>query len=233
VTTDFMAGLHRGEMAADHFTVVANSVARDRALSFAAKGLFLNLASHRAGFTITEEFLSRQATDGVKTMRRLLVELREAGYVYRSPERTRYPAGTRNDAGKDISGALGPYQWFVTDKPAAVARILARYRKETAGQHYRPSGEVVDGVQPVDNPDLAAHRAGSADLGERGVSAGGDNRPVTTGGLGRSLEDHFKNRIRTDGSALRRRNTTASRCASWTAWTCAAATRRRSNAARS
>jgi hypothetical protein len=193
VTTDFMAGLHRGEMAADHFTVVANSVARDRMLSYAAKGLFLNMASHRAGFTITEEFLARQATDGVKTVRRLLVELREAGYVYRSPERTRYPAGTRNTAGKDIGGALGPYTWFVTDKPDEIAVILAQYREETAGQHYLPVGPVVDGVCPVDNPALAPVSAGSADLGERVVSAGGDNRPVTTGGLGRSLEDHFKN----------------------------------------
>jgi hypothetical protein len=193
VTTDFMAGLHRGEMAADHFTVVANSVARDRMLSYAAKGLFLNMASHRAGFTITEEFLARQSTDGVKTVRRLLVELREAGYVYRSPERTRFPAGTRNTAGKDISGALGPYTWLVTDKPDEIAVILAQYREETAGQHYLPIGPVVDGAQPVDNPDLAARRAGSADLGEQAISAGGDNRPVTTVLTGTSKEDHFKN----------------------------------------
>jgi hypothetical protein len=193
VTSEFMAGLHRGEMAADHFTVVANSVARDRMLSYAAKGLFLNMASHRAGFTITEEFLARQSTDGVKTVRRLLVELREAGYVYRSPERTRFPAGTRNTAGKDISGALGPYTWFVTDKPDEIAVILAQYRDETAGQHYLPVGPVVDGVRPVDNPALPPVSAGCADQGEQGVSAGEDLRPVTTGGLGRSLEDHLEN----------------------------------------
>ena len=51
--SDFLGGLRRGELAADHFTIVANRVARDRNLSYAAKGLFLNMASHREGFTIT------------------------------------------------------------------------------------------------------------------------------------------------------------------------------------
>jgi hypothetical protein len=115
-------------MAADHFTIVANSVARDRALSYAAKGLFLNMAGHREGFTITEEFLARQSTDGVKTVRPLLGELRATRYIYRSAERTRYPAGTYKAAGKDISGALGPYTWFVTDKPEEMAIILAPVR---------------------------------------------------------------------------------------------------------
>jgi hypothetical protein len=69
--TDFLGGLRRGEMAADHFTIIANLLARDRALSCAAKGLFLNMASHREGFKITEEFLASQSTDGVKAIRRL------------------------------------------------------------------------------------------------------------------------------------------------------------------
>jgi hypothetical protein len=200
-------------MAADHFTIIANSAARDRNLSYAAKGLFLNMASHREGFTITEEFLARQSTDGVKTVRRLLGELRAAGYIYRSAERTRYPAGTRNAAGKDISGALGPYTWFVTDKPEEIAIILAQYATETAGQDYRPAGQVV----PSDKPGtertkcaLPADSAGSPDQDERRVCAGGDLRPVTTGGSGSSIEDQAqKTTEKTNGGAVARPRTPA------------------------
>lgn len=177
---DFLGGLRRGEMAADHFTIVANSVARDRALSYAAKGLFLNMASHREGFTITEEFLASQSTDGVKTVRRLLGELRAAGYIYRSAERSRYPAGTRNSAGKDISGALGAYTWFVTDKPDEIAVIVAQYASETAGGDNRSAGQVVPGTAPAADAAegaLPAVSAGGADQDEHGVCAGGTCGP--------------------------------------------------------
>jgi hypothetical protein len=202
-------------MAADHFTIVANSVARDRKLSYAAKGLFLNMASHREGFTITEEFLARQSTDGVKSVRRLLIELRAAGYIYRSPERTRYPAGTRNAAGKDISGALGPYTWFVTDKPDEIAVILAQYAAETAGQDKLPVGEVVPTVRTAtDSADggLPAGSAASVDQGEQGVSARGDLRPRTTGVTGSSKEDHpEKTNEKIIGGAVARPSTPATR----------------------
>ncbi|HEX3781460.1 MAG TPA: hypothetical protein VHX38_17510 [Pseudonocardiaceae bacterium] len=202
-------------MAAGHFTIIANTVARDRALSYAAKGLFLNMASHREGFTITEEFLARQSTDGVKTVRRLLGELRAVGYIYRSVERTRYPAGTRNAAGKDISGALGPYTWFVTDKPEEIAVILAQYATETAGRDNQPAGQVVPSDLPATDRTkhaLPAVSADSADQGEQGACAGGDWRPGTTGGSGSSIEDQpQKTMKKTNGGAFARPRTPANR----------------------
>jgi hypothetical protein len=213
--TDFLGGLRRGEMASDHFTIVANALARDKGLSYAAKGLFLNMAGHREGFRITEEFLACQSTDGVKTVRRLLSELRAAGYIYRSTERTRYPAGTRNADGKDISGALGPYTWFVTDKPEEIAIILTQYAAESAAQDNRPTGEVVQGDAAATDVVLgmvSPDSAGSADQGKQHVSAGGDLRPVTTGGSGSSIEDHSKKTIqKTNGGAVARPRTPANR----------------------
>lgn len=123
-------GIQHGEAPTSHFSRISHAVSRDRNLSNRAKGLFLNLASHRPGFVITEEFLASQSTDGVKAIRATLLELRQAGYVYRSEERTRYPKGTKNSKGKDISGALGPYRWFVTSNPDEVAAILARSHQE-------------------------------------------------------------------------------------------------------
>jgi hypothetical protein len=218
-TDEFIAGLRRGEMAADHFTIVANLVARDANLANADKGLFLNLASHKAGFRITEEFLASQCTDGIKAIRASLGRLRTAGYVYRGP-RTRYPAGAVNAKGKDISGALGPYTWFVTDKPDEIAAILVRYAKEerarnlateTAGQDNMPPGEVVPTTASSERPhgeSLPPPTAASDDLGVHATSAGRDYMPeqpvvptssdttfsrvVTTGPNGSSIEEQKK-----------------------------------------
>lgn len=173
------------------------------------------MASHREGFTITEEFLTRQSTDGVKTVRRLLGELRAAGYIYRSTQRARYPAGSRNTAGKDISGALGPYTWFVTDKPEEIAVILAQYRAEAAGQDHRPDRQpVVTSRSSAREPRAVqpAAAADSPDLEEQDVPAAADLRPLTTGGSGSSIEDEAqKTTSNTNGGAVARPRTPASR----------------------
>lgn len=203
---DFIGGLVRGEMAADNFFIMTNAAARDRTLHLADRGLLADMMSHKNGFVITEETLAARCMDGVKTIRTCLRRLRAAGYVYRG-ERLRYPAGTRNGDGKDISGALGPYRWYVTDKPEEIAIILSRYAKEQrainlaaepvcAAQDYRPEWDVVltsDDTEPVDNStvtgDLPAERAGSDDLGKQGQSAAQDYRPRTTALKGRTKED--------------------------------------------
>lgn len=206
---DFIGGLQRGEMAADNFFIMTNAAARDPQLHLADRGLLADMMSHKNGFLITEETLASRCMDGVKTVRTCLERLRAAGYVYRGA-RTRYPKGTRNSKGKDISGALGPYRWYVTDKPEEIAVILARYAKEqralnltpehvSPGHDYMPEEEVVatcDDAQPVDNSaapaepaNLPADRAGSPDLRKQGETAGQNNRPSTTVLKGRTKED--------------------------------------------
>lgn len=202
--SSFPGGISRGEMASSNFTIVSNLVMRDPNLSCAAKGLFGNLASHRADFAITEGFLASQCADGVKAIRRTLQELRAAGYLYRG-ERLRHPQGTRNAAGKDISGSLGSYKWYVTDKPDEVAEFLKRYREERpdgdphfAGQDRvpkRPSVVTSDDTdaEPVDNStdgsSLAAETADSDDQGKDPKTAGHYCRPKPPGGTGTALED--------------------------------------------
>lgn len=125
----FLAGLYRAPMAADHFTIVSNLVARDRKLSYKAKGLFLNMASHKQGYRITERMLTQQGKDGVSAIRAGLEELRAAGYVYRG-ERLRHPPGTRDAQGRSIAGALAGHVWWVTDKPEEVAAIIKQRAAE-------------------------------------------------------------------------------------------------------
>ncbi|AIG81359.1 Hypothetical protein AJAP_42975 (plasmid) [Amycolatopsis japonica] len=178
-----------------------------------------NLLSHQKGHRITEEFLASQCADGVKKVRSVLIELRDRGYVYRSKERDRYPKGTKNAAGKDISGALGPYTWWVTDKPEVIATILAKYAEEqrtanveaelsapvdeagvaldptageTPGRDNMPNGEVVPTSENSEGDQgdaLPPQAAGSDDQAKQGKTAARDNRPITTGGSGSSLED--------------------------------------------
>lgn len=221
-------GIKRGETAADHFTIVSNLAARDPDLYLADRGLLVDILSHKSGFVITEESLAARCRDGIKTVRACLKRLMERGYLYRG-ERTRYPRGYRNKDGKDIGGALGPYVYYATDKLDDIAAILherARVERErlaavlaaeqgpvvdpadvdpkSAGQDNRPVGTVVDSEvagQPAENPRPAAVEAGSPDLQESKIIAGGDNRPSTTGVKGRTKEDQRKKTNQEDQGA--------------------------------
>lgn len=199
---DFLGGLQRGEMAADNFFIMTNAAARDPELHLADRGLLADMMSHKNGFVITETSLANRCKDGVKAVRACLKRLRASGYVYRG-ERTRYPAGSKNADGNDISGALGPYRWYVTDKPEEIAVILTRYAREqrainlaaehvSAAQDYRPEWDVVPtcgNTPPVDNADLPAEQAGSPHQAEQDESAGQHKRPFTTVLKGRTKED--------------------------------------------
>lgn len=190
---DFLGGIQRGEMAADHFTIIANTTARDPRLHLADRGLLVDMMSHAKGFVITEQSLASRCADGITVVRTCLDRLRALGYIYRG-KRTRYPKGSKNAKGKDISGALGPYQWYVTDKPEVIAAILEQVAREqqmaissaaqeTAGQDKGPFSEVVPtsaNAEPVDNPDLPQDSVGSDDLRKQGVSADQHNLRFTT-----------------------------------------------------
>lgn len=205
----FIGGLRKGATAASHFTIVANLIARDRRLSLMDKGLMLCLLSHVEGFRITEGSLASQCTDGVKAIRASLNRLRSLGYVYRSTAPLRHPKGTRNADGKLIGGGIAGYEWFVTDKPDEIAIILDQYAKEqladTTSLLDPKLGDPVDNsiddtlevpdldrLAPVDNPDLTALWAASADQREQVIIPGGDLRPKPTGGLGRAIEDQLQ-----------------------------------------
>lgn len=114
---DFAGGLRRGEMAADQFSIISNALARDPNISFRAKGVFLALLNHDADQAVAEDSLASAGAGGRKAVRAALAELHEAGYVRRGEHRSRYPSGTTNAAGKDISGALGPCGWTVAGEP--------------------------------------------------------------------------------------------------------------------
>lgn len=99
------AGIRRGPMAADHFTQIANSLFRDPALSFKAKGIFGLISTHTNGWKVSVAELARHGREGVDAVTSGLKELEHHGYLVR--ERVRR-----------VDGTLGESVYAITDMPA-------------------------------------------------------------------------------------------------------------------
>ncbi|MFC9999590.1 helix-turn-helix domain-containing protein [Nocardia sp. NPDC127526] len=115
-------GLLRRRMATKEFTMISNKLARDKNLSNAAKGLFVQMASHTEGFRITLDGLARNCADGVTAVRSALKELELHGYVRRLPRV------------RDAKGHLGPYGYEITDipEPPRLAVVLDPARRHSS-----------------------------------------------------------------------------------------------------
>lgn len=79
--------IKRGALPTDNFTMIPNAYARDRRLSWGARGLLSWLMSHAASFKVTEELMIAaggpgrgSGRDGVRGM---VAELEAAGYLRR------------------------------------------------------------------------------------------------------------------------------------------------------
>ncbi|MFE5847188.1 hypothetical protein ACFQ7N_36770 [Streptomyces niveus] len=109
------AGIRRGPMAADNFTQIANSLFRDPALSFKAKGIFGLISTHTNGWKVSVAELARHGREGVDAVTSGLKELEHHGYLVR--ERVRRTDGT-----------LGESVYAITDMPAEHPRSGQRRR---------------------------------------------------------------------------------------------------------
>lgn len=70
----------------DNFTIVPNDWARDPSLSRRAKGLLVELLSHREGWEVSIESLRRSGTEGREAIRKTIIELETAGYLRREQQ---------------------------------------------------------------------------------------------------------------------------------------------------
>lgn len=93
----------RGELHWEsHYTTVPNAWARDTRISRKARGLLLELLSHRPGWRVTLESLIEGGPEGKDSLRSGIAELEEAGYLRRTRER-------------DKEGKLGGALWTLRD----------------------------------------------------------------------------------------------------------------------
>jgi hypothetical protein len=129
--------IKRGRMAGDAFTQIRNAVFRDVRLSAKAMGVFGHLSTHRDGYGVTPERISRCMRDGVSAIKSALQELEACGYLYR--ERERRPDGT-----------LGSVTYYITDQPEAAGEAPV----PGGAQPWPPPGEKPRSEPEVDNPPV-------------------------------------------------------------------------------
>lgn len=67
----------------ERFTVVSNAALEDSRLSFQAKGLLVYLLSKPDGWSVSREHLATVGTNGISSVRAILTELEQCGYLTR------------------------------------------------------------------------------------------------------------------------------------------------------
>jgi len=104
-------GLHSFD---DHFTQIPNAWVRDARLSLKARGLLVQLMSHRVGWSVSIRTLAKTNGCGLRTIRSAIDELIQFGYLARSEEQ-----------GRDEEGNFTDYTYTTQDPPeyGEVARL--------------------------------------------------------------------------------------------------------------
>ena len=86
------------------FTVIANSVFKDRRLSAKAKGILVEMLSLPENWDYTLKGLTTLFTDGIDSIRQGIKELEENGYIVRERKR-------------DARGRLGGMEYVIYETP--------------------------------------------------------------------------------------------------------------------
>jgi hypothetical protein len=133
--------IKRGPIAADiigrNFTQVFNKAVRDRRLSRRARGLLVELLSHRDGYGISIPALVAAGPEGRDAIRSALAELEKYGYLHRSQERD------------PETGQLGEAVYEVTDMPEGlVLEAAAPWKHEGVGVPDEPAEDEISSSAP-------------------------------------------------------------------------------------
>jgi hypothetical protein len=90
----------------DQFTQIPNTWVRDARLSLKARGLLVNLMSHRVGWSVSIRTLAKTNNCGLRSIRSAIDELMEFGYIARSDAQ-----------GRDDEGNFTDYTYTTQDPP--------------------------------------------------------------------------------------------------------------------
>lgn len=117
--------IRRGPIAADilgqQFTQVGNQAARDRLLTRRARGLLVELLSHRDGYGISVAALVAAGPEGRDAIRATLNELEQHGYLHRVQTR-------------DGQGRIGDTVYEITDMPGVAPEAENRRSAPAPGK---------------------------------------------------------------------------------------------------
>lgn len=132
----------------DGFTTIPNAWARDPHITHQARGLLVQIASHKAGFRITLSSLVAGALNGREAIRSMLDELQRGGYLlrttYREGNLKRYRYRLRDPhapAGVDGQAAFNLEQEAPPRKPRS-AQVTG----------FPSTGIPTTGNRPTENP---------------------------------------------------------------------------------
>lgn len=121
--------IQRGPMTADilgqQFTQVGNRAARDRRLTRRARGLLVELLSHRDGYSVSVSGLVAAGPEGRDAIRSTLKELEGYGYLRRIQTR-------------DAQGRIGDTVYEITDMPEGSAPEAESGRSAPAPENPAP-----------------------------------------------------------------------------------------------
>lgn len=123
----------------DHFTMVPNHVARDKRLSWKARGLFLYLSSNVSGWSTSLEKLAAISQDGITSTRSGINELIKYGYLVRTDQQVH----------RD-SGAFGGYVYDLIFHPA----VSDETGESPSSGNLTKVGEPSSGFPTMGNPTL-------------------------------------------------------------------------------
>ncbi|NEB75972.1 hypothetical protein G3I40_12175 [Streptomyces sp. SID14478] len=111
-----------------HYTTVFNQAVRDCRMSRRARGLLVELLSHRDGFGISLTMLLRNGPEGKDALSAALRELEQHGYLRRERER-------------DARGRLGEARYYLTDMPEGLEIVAQAPWPRFPEDSERPDGD--------------------------------------------------------------------------------------------
>lgn len=99
-----MAVFKQGPRPEDHYTMIANQLARDASLALRTKGVYLFMRSHRDGWHMTVERIAKALGVSKDTISKSIKELEEAGYIIR-------------DQAKGKDGKFSSIEYMILSEP--------------------------------------------------------------------------------------------------------------------
>src|SRR6266496_506367 len=165
--------IHRSRHAQE-YVVVPNGIARDRRLSFRARGLLVMLLSLPPDWRVTTDQLAEDNPEGREQVRKAMAELRSSGYVvthreqgdkglwrtrlevFDTPATERDPSRVRCDQGKQQSSQVAPN----AGQPAAGWPAPKRSTGPKYGAEVQEKDRSRPASQGQDQDRIGQHRVG-------------------------------------------------------------------------
>lgn len=162
----------------DHFTTIPNAWLRDPNMTRRARGLLVELLSHREGWSVTVESLARAGREGKAAISRDLRELEELGYLRREQSRTDSGFGSMDYILTDPADAEKSQVGNGTRLPGTDNTVTGESDTDYVDTDYVDTTNVnTTNVSPT-NPPTKKNNPKNTNQGDQGRGGSGSARPA-------------------------------------------------------